>query len=257
MTLGAQFFALEETRPKAFNRAAFMREIYREEKRKARVHLAKLRADLKAARDKRKGAIVAARERCRAHRLEVRDRLKAHRLQVLAELRATLQAERLAVRQECDVDLSKARAIKDEIESSKAKVEAERKYQRQMRHLDRVHRDRLRTHKKTSARELREESDDLVRGNIDASLVPLFNRIKRQITGSARKTRTEEFLHWCEENPNDVAAILEEENEKKLRELEKEERKAMRELAALAKQEERMRPKRARATAAELAAVPF
>ncbi|MFI5300533.1 MAG: hypothetical protein ACHREM_20795 [Polyangiales bacterium] len=80
---------------------------------------------------------------------------------------------------------------------------------------------------------------------------------KRQITGSAKRTRTEEFLEWCEENPNDVVAILEEENEKKLRELEKEERKAMRELAALAKHEERMRPKRVRATAAELAAVPF
>ncbi len=257
MSLGDQFFALEETRPKAFNREAFMREIYREEKRKARVHLGQLRADLKAARAKKKDALVDARARCRRHRLEVRERLKAHRLQVLAELRATLQAQRIAARQECDVDIGRARALKDDVESSKAKVEAERKYQRQMRHLDRVHRDRLRTHKKTSARELREESDDLVRGNIDAALVPLFNKIKRQITGSARKTRTEEFLQWCEENPNDVVAILEEENEKKLRELEKEEWKAMRELAALAKQEERQRPKRARATATELAAVPF
>ncbi|MFI5296766.1 MAG: hypothetical protein ACHREM_01600 [Polyangiales bacterium] len=257
MTLGAQFFALESTAPKAFDRKAMMRDIYREEKRKARVHLAQLRADLKAARDKRKVALVAARERCRAHRLDVRERLKAHRLQVIADLRATLQAERLAARQECSVDLGKARAIKDEIESSKAKVEAERKYQRQMRHLDRSHRDRLRAHKQTSARERRAESDDLVRGNIDGALVPLFDRIKRQITGSARKTRTEEFLEWCEENPNDVVVILEEENEKKLRELEKEERKAMREMAALAKHEERHRPKRARATAAELAAVPF
>jgi hypothetical protein len=257
VTLGVPLYALDAAAPKAFDRKAMMRDIYREEKRKARVHLAELRAALKAARDKRKGALVDARTRCRAHRLEVRERLKAHRLQVIAELRATLHAERLTAREECAVDLGKARAIKDEIESSKAKVDAERKYQRQMREIDRTHRDRVRTHKKTSARERRQESDDLVRGNIAPELVPLFERIKRQITGSPRKTRTEEFLEWCEENPSEVVAILEEENEKKLRELEKQERRAMREIAAMARREERLRPRRARATAAELAAVPF
>jgi hypothetical protein len=256
VSLGDPFFALDTSSPKAFDRKAMMRDIYRDEKRKARAHLAQLRADLKAAREKRKGAIVAARERCRAHRLEVLERLKAHRLQVLAELRATLQAERVAAREQCAVDVGKARAIKDEIEGSKAKVEAERKYQREMKRIDRNH--RVRTHKQTSsARERRQDSDDIVRGNIAPELVPIFDRIKRQITGSPRKTRTEEFLEWCEESPNDVVAILEEEAEKKLHELERQERQAMKELEAITRREAKHRPRRARATAAELEAVPF
>jgi hypothetical protein len=176
---------------------------------------------------------------------------------VLDELRATLAAERLAARQECAVDLAAARAIKDEIESSRAQVDAERKYQRTMRHLDRVHRARVRTHATSTAKEQRQESDDAVRANISPELVPMFNRIRKQIVGSARRTRTEAFLEWCEENPSDVVAVLEEENERKVRELEKEEERARREMAAFDRRERALRPKRAKASAAALAAVPF
>lgn len=51
------------------------------------------------------------------------------------------------------------------------------------------------------------ESDDEVRRNIPAELEPVFDRVRRQIKGSARRSRTEAFLEWAEANPDEVLAM--------------------------------------------------
>ena len=254
---------LDIAKPLAFDRKKLMRDIERDEKRKARALLAELRTLLKDARDKRKVSIRQARERCRSHRLETRERLRAHRLQVLADLRATLKAEREAARAQCSARLDEARSIKDEIERSKAKVDAERKYQREMRVIERNHRARTKDAPTSTARERQGESDDAVRANIPADLVPLFERVKRMIKvkPGERRTRTEAFLEYAEEHPEEVLEVIEEEATRKLAELEKREHAAAKELERLAKRERTGTAGRGarlpRAPAAELAAVPF
>lgn len=55
-----------------------------------------------------------------------------------------------------------------------------------------------------SRTEKRLESDDEVRRNIAADLVCVFDAIKRHIKADVRRSRTEAFLQWCEENPGEV-----------------------------------------------------
>ena len=62
---------------------------------------------------------------------------------------------------------------------------------------------------KINPAEARRESDDKVRGNIPPELVPVFEKVKRQIKGSARISRTEAFLQYVEESPDDVQTIVE------------------------------------------------
>lgn len=84
-----------------------------------------------------------------------------------------------------------------------------------------------------------------MRGNIPADLVPLFERVKRQIKGSDRESRTEAFLHYAEENPDEVLAIIEERAQRELARLEREHVKEARSL------------RRRGVSSAELGAVPF
>lgn len=54
---------------------------------------------------------------------------------------------------------------------------------------------------------VRRQSDDAVRANIPAELVRVFEKVKRGVRGSPHMSRTEAFLHWVEENPDEVLAI--------------------------------------------------
>ena len=48
-----------------------------------------------------------------------------------------------------------------------------------------------------------------MRANIPRGLVKVFDKVRRHIKGSDRKSRTEAFLEWVEENPGEVYAIQE------------------------------------------------
>lgn len=52
------------------------------------------------------------------------------------------------------------------------------------------------------------ESDDDVRQNLPPRLLRVWEKHKRGIKGDARRTRTEAFLDWVEENADEVAAEL-------------------------------------------------
>jgi hypothetical protein len=76
----------------------------------------------------------------------------------------------------------------------------------------------------------RSESDDEVRSNIGPDLVPVFDVVKAKVRARPGMSRAEAFLHWAEENPDEIWALREDLAERKLRALIREEQRAAREL---------------------------
>jgi hypothetical protein len=74
--------------------------------------------------------------------------------------------------------------------------------------------------------------------------------VKRGIKASPRMSRTEAFLHYAEENPDDVLASQDDRTDALIRDLERQEREARRELR-------RPPPRSPRYTPEQLAEVPF
>ena len=105
-----------------------------------------------------------------------------------------------------------------------------------------------------SKREAAAESDDEVRANIPAELVHVFNRVRRSIKPREGMSRTEAFLHWAEENPEEVYAHEAEAADRATARLVAE----LKELERQAHQERRAQPRKTRAHVVPLAeAVPF
>ena len=128
--------------------------------------------------------------------------------------------------------LGEARGIKDSILRARTELHAEKEAPR----VTRIER--------------QAESDDEVRSNIPPELVALFERVKRGIKASPRMSRTEAFLHYAEENPDDVLVATEDKTDALIRELEAQYSEARRSLR-------RPPPRRPRYTPEQLAEVPF
>ena len=235
-------------------RRELLRDIAAEHLRKDREKLARLREKIRSVKGRRKAALVATRRQCRAGARRARERAKARALAIRLEARNLVRAARLE-------EIQKARAVcrmrKDKVKAAalsardkrRATLKAERDFQTEMRRIEGWTKRRKREEaKRTTAAERRQESDDAVRGNIPADLVPLFERVKRSIKGSTRQSRTEEFLHYAAEHPHEVVDAQMELSQREIAKLIHEE-------ARLAKAVRR--PKRYRPTAQELAAIPF
>lgn len=190
----------------ALDKKALWRDIARDERKKKRALMLELREQVREVRARRKHALFEAKERCRTERLAARERARSLRVKALAELREAVEMERAGARQTCAVRIGEARAIKDDIERARAKLAAERHYQRELRRIESANRQRRREHPHVTYLEKRGESDDEVRMNISPDLVPLFERVKRSIKGTPRMTRTEAFLKYAEEHPTEVLA---------------------------------------------------
>jgi len=207
-----------------------MKEIAREHRKQTREKLGRLRQELRDARALRRSELRQAKERCRAARLAVRAEARELRARVLAELRETIRRDRVKAREVCAVGLAEARGIADRIERARAELHAERSYHQELRRIERANRERHRETKHANRRERRAESDELVRSNIPEELMGLWENVKGSIRGSDRMSRTEAFLKYAEEHPNEVIAILEDRTEALIRDLEKRELEARREL---------------------------
>jgi hypothetical protein len=214
---------------KALDKKWLQREIERDHRRKAREKLAELRRQLRDARAQRKESMKNAKERCRSERLAARERARALRIRGLAELREAARLERQNARDACVVGKTEAKS-KEGLERRRAELEAEQAYQAEMRRIEQANRTRRREHPHATHIERRAESDDEVRSNIPQNLVPLFERVKRGIKGSPRMSRTEAFLHYAEENPDEVFDVIEEGAAAMIRDLERQEAKAARAL---------------------------
>jgi hypothetical protein len=183
-------------------RAQTMREIARDLKKADRARLLELKASVRALAGERSRAIARARAACKGRRRGV---------PTLKEAAAILRAARAEARSTCDRELEGAKKIRDAGARARAQRDAERKHQKEMRRLEAQARARKKEARPglASARERRAESDDEVRANIPPELVPLFDRVKRQIRASDRVTRTEAFLHYAHEHPDEDLQALE------------------------------------------------
>lgn len=167
------------------NRKRLQRDLAEHLRDKDRAALALLRAKIQAARVERRHRLHAARQSCHGALLALRARQKEERHQL------TLQhhAEREEGRAVCNAGKQQARDEGVLLENgARSEYDEERKFQRQLR---RATKPRV---QRSTVRERKQEDDDAVRNNLPRELVAVFDKHRRAIKGSARRSRTEEFL---------------------------------------------------------------
>jgi len=164
----------------ALDKKQLFRDIEREKRAVAKHKAERLRAEARGARTSRKPRIAAVRAICAAER---------------AELRASCGVRRELVREN----------VRGVVAATRAELAADRLARREMRAAERFGRVFAGPKTKKSAREATSESDDAVRANIDPWLVPYFDHVKRGIRGTAHKSRTEAFLQYVEETPDELS----------------------------------------------------
>jgi hypothetical protein len=234
------------------DREKLRREIAAELRRRDREKLAELRDAIRKARRVRREAVGHVVTQCRGARTELRATYRERREALLAELREEYRLAKMRAGVACKKRKGEVRAagITTE-EAARAVLHAERAYQNEIRAAERDAKARARAMNRT-AKERASESDDEVRQNIPDDLVPIFNRVKKSIKGTPKLSRTEAFLHWAEENADEVFAMRAEDTEREVARLVAEHgahEKKMRKAGRYTRSPEEL--------AEELAAVPF
>ncbi len=169
-----------------------------------RVKVIQLAQRLKAARARRDAALKTTKQSCQRWRQEARERVALLRAAELAKLAQEVKELRQKARNQCQARKHRIRSAGGRtVAQRKALLLAEQRLQAQLKRLAQHARLRVAKHA-PSSKERRQESDDYVRGNLPAELQPVFDRVRRQIKGGPRTTRTEAFLEWASENPGDV-----------------------------------------------------
>jgi len=182
------------------DRKRLMREIEHERRAKVVQRLTELGVLLKAAREARREAIDRIRFQCRKAREKLRNVCGARR-------------ER-ARREGTEVVNARAREINEERHLDKVQRTAgKRPASKGLKPIGRV---------RNAARERESESDDEVRRDIPPELLGVFNKVRRNIKGSDRRSRSEAFLEWAEENPAEIYAMQEQEAAREIKRLVKE-----------------------------------
>lgn len=144
---------------------------------------------------------------CRQQRIVNRERAKAVRAQHRAAAAAQIAAERADSRKVCNARKTQARAqSSNRLERASKALEIERHHQAHMRRYSKpAHRVHA---KRSKAVESITESDSQVEGNIPDELAAVWRRVKGQIKGSPRRSRTEAFFEWVAEHRSDVLRIV-------------------------------------------------
>jgi hypothetical protein len=211
-------------------------------RQRARAELQRLREALRAARERRRRALTKARVSCRVARERVRDQIRAYRSAEFARINAEVREMRNAARNQCQARKHRIRSAGARaLERHAAEFKAETQLQRRLGRAD-----RLGKRKRNTAIERRQESDDAVRSNLPRELVPVFDRVRRHIHGSRYRTRTEAFLEWAEEHPEDVLQYQGDATDSEVRRL-------VAEYEATARELRKTKPTRSR----RVAGVPF
>jgi len=243
------------------DRAALLKALHRDQRRAFLARLKQLREEEAAAKLERREALARARARCVTLAEEANANAKeAYRRAVELAKEAKL-ATRNVARDQCAIGKQHAR---DEgahrIAAAKRERDEERRFAAELVRLERGAKESEKERRKSARRgERRAESDDEVRSNLEPELVFLFERVKKTIRGTDRRTRTEAFRQYAEENPGEVYAAQEAEAEKALR---RDVRKARRAPRRLELERELVAP-RARAARGrdprrgDLTAIPF
>jgi hypothetical protein len=209
----------------------------------------RLRVAIAQARARRRAALSRARQQCAVARGKVRQQIKAFRSREFARINAEAARMRNAARAQCQARKHRVRSAgANAIARKLAELAAEERMHRRLRRADsQAQRER------TTYKERRQESDDAVRSNLPRELVPVFDRVKGHIRGSRHRTRTEQFLEWAEEHPEDVIAYQGDDSDREVARLVREHEAAERELARAMRKT--AAPRRARRVAGD--DVPF
>lgn len=168
--------------------------------------VATARGDVDAVRKERKRALARVTAQVAEARRRITEQGRRWRQKAAQQIRDELAAERRAVKEASTERRRKIRdTYRDKLRRAEKMLDEERRYRREIQRAEQRARTRHAKLRKTSA-ESRRESDDAVRANLPADLVPVFDRVRGRIKGSARRTRTEAFLEWVEAHPDEVAA---------------------------------------------------
>jgi hypothetical protein len=199
------------------------RELRKELQQRDRARLRTLKETIRRLRTERREALRTIREQCRRGRARVRERAKQRR----AELRRELAGLKLGQRGVCATRLASTdkqfRRLRSEAASELVRERADQRITQRAESTRRVTAARLvRAHREA------DESDDAVARNLEADLVPVWEQVKRKFKGSGRRSRTETFLEWAQENPGEVWALRSSIADRELADLLKEERVLMR-----------------------------
>lgn len=126
----------------------------------------------------------------------------------------------LAERSACAAGKDSARRTGGELEG-RARTEAKdaKTLQRQVRDAD-----RRSVKARSTARERGQEDDDAVRSNLPPELRPVFDKVRRSIKASGKRSRTEAFLDWAEENPDEILSVQQATADRELKALLKQQR---------------------------------
>jgi mRNA-degrading endonuclease toxin of MazEF toxin-antitoxin module len=200
------------------DRKKLQRELAEHLREKDRAALGLLRAQIKHARVERKSMLRVARQSCHTARAELKARQAVQR----SEFVQAQRFERVLERTTCATGKENAKAKGLELElGAKRTLKDEAALQRQVRRAGKA---APAARIRTTARERSQEDDDAVRSNLPPELVPVFDKVSRKIKGSPKRTRTEAFLDWAEENPDEIIAVQQSVADKALREMLKQQR---------------------------------
>lgn len=167
---------------------------------RALAELKRLRGEIRKASERRKRALARTRKQCATARVTTRNKVRAFRSSEFKRINSEAAAMRQAARNKCQARKHRVRtAGARAIERRAAELVAETKMHARLKHADFIaHRQR------TTYKERAQESDDAVRSNLPRELRGVFDRVRRHIKGSRHRTRTEAFLEWAQEHPEDV-----------------------------------------------------
>ena len=209
-------------------RAALLKGIAKAQRVKERAELCELKRPLANARAHHKGTMGAARAACVTVRKNLRRSAKERRERLLAELRASVAAEKLAAHEKCEAGIASSHGLRTARDRARALLEQERRYRAELRRIEQHGREKEKTlRRRSTPAERRSESDQTVRNNVPPEYLALWERVKRQIKGSDRHSRTEAFLHYVEEHPGELLASMEDRTDALVRELEERYRRAV------------------------------
>lgn len=219
---------MSETSEQLLTRRALARYKREHHARIAHRALDDIRARIRAIRERKAETLTRVRAHCKIARVRAREAAGAYRAaereRIDREVGEMLQAER----NRCQARKERAkRGAETALETERREMKDERATQRLLRSFE--SRKRAELVRAASAAERRSESDDEVRGNLDPELVPVFDSVRRQIRARPGMSRTEGFLHWTHENPDEVWRIRGALAEAELAALVKEERRAWKE----------------------------
>ena len=197
-------------------RKKLQRELVIHLREKDRAALRELRARIHSARVKRRHMVTDAREQCRIARLGLKERQQLERV----AFRDDQRAERASGRSACSSGRQRAKESGTALERQALReLRDAATLQRQVRNADRRN-----VTERSTKRERAQEDDDAVRRNLPSELVPVFDSVRKRIKGSPRKSRTEAFLQWAEENPGEIVALQQAEADEYLSQLLKQQR---------------------------------